>query len=92
MLIRRGLIATVVYLDDFFIKADTFADYLRAMNMLISLLRKLGFHINWNKVIDPSTTITFLGIEIDSIAMCLRLPDEKLIQVRQELSLFQLRK
>ena len=60
--------------------------------MLISLLRKLGFQINWNKVIDPSTTITFLGIEIDSIAMCLRLPDEKLIQVRQGLSLFQLRK
>ena len=58
------------------------------MNILIALLRKLGFQINWKKIIDPSTRITFLGIEIDSIAMCLRLLDNKLIQFRQELSLF----
>ena len=92
MLTRRGVTACVVYLDDFFIKANTFEDCLAAMNVIIALLRKLGFHINWNKVIDPSTKITFLGIEIDSIAMCLRLPDDKLIQVRHELSLFQLRR
>ena len=92
MLIRHGLAATVVYLDDFFIKADTFQDCLAAMNMLISLLRKLGFHINWKKVVDPTTKITFLGIEIDSIAMCLRLPDDKLLQIRHELSLFLHRK
>ena len=92
MLIRHGLTATVVYLDDFFIKADTFQDCLAAMNMLISLLRKLGFHINWKKVVDPTTKITFLGIEIDSIAMCLRLPDDKLLQIRHELSLFLHRK
>ena len=60
--------------------------------MLITLLRKLGFNINWKKVVDPSTRITFLGIGIDSIAMCLRLPDEKFIQVRHELSLFLNRK
>ena len=46
MLIRRGLTATVVYLD----KADTFQDCLAAINLLISLLRKLGFHINWNRM------------------------------------------
>ena len=92
MLFRRGLKAIVVYLDDFFIKADTFQECMEAMNMLITLLRKLGFNINWKKVVDPSIRITFLGIEIDSIAMCLRLPDEKLIQVRHELSLFLNRK
>ena len=43
-------------------------------------------------MVDPTTRITFLGIEIDSIALCLRLPDEKLIQVRHELSLFLHRK
>lgn len=92
MLKRRGLNATVVYLDDFFITAETFADCVQALNTLISLLRKLGFQINWNKVVDPTTKLTFLGIEIDSIAMCLRLPEEKLLQVRHELSLFQARK
>ena len=92
MLIRRGLKATVVYLDDFFIKADTLKECAEAMNVLIALLRKLGFQINWKKVVDPSTRIIFLGIEIDSIVMCLRLPEDKLTQVRQELFIFLNRK
>lgn len=92
MLKRHGLTAVVVYLDDFFIKADTFRDCMEALNLTISLLRKLGFSINWKKVVDPSTTITFLGIEIDSVNMCLRLPEDKLVQVREELARFQGRK
>ena len=88
MRFRRELKAIVVFLDDFFIKADTFQECMEAMDMLTTLLQKLGFNINCKKVVDPSTRITFLGIEIDSIAMCLRLPDEKLIQVRHELFLF----
>ena len=92
MLKRRGLKATVVYLDDFFIKAETFDVCISALNTLIFLLRKLGFRINWNKVVDPTTKLIFLGIEIDSVEMCLRLPDDKLSQVRQELALFSARK
>ena len=92
MLKRRGLMATVVYLDDFFIKAETFADCIFALNTLVFLLRKLGFQINWNKVVDPTKKLIFLGIEIDSVDMCLRLPDDKLSQVRQELSRFAARK
>ena len=60
----------------FFIKADTFQECMEALNATIALLRKLGFSINWKKVVDPFTTITFLGIEIDSVAMCLRLPED----------------
>lgn len=89
---RLGLKATVVHLDDFFIKADTFQECAEALDLAIKLLRKLGFQINWNKVVDPTTRITFLGIELDSAEMSLRLPDEKLIQVCEELSLFHDRK
>ena len=78
MLNRRWLQAVVVYLDDFFIKADTMQDCARILHILIKLIRKLGFQINWNEVVDPTTKITFLGIEIDSFEMCLRLPEEKL--------------
>ena len=92
MLKRKGLSATVVYLDDFFIKANNFHECLEALNMVINLLRKLGFHINWKKVTDPCTKIVFLGIEIDSLNMCLRLPDDKLYQIRDELLLFHTRK
>ena len=41
MLKRRGLKATVVYLDDFFIKADTFADCIKHFNTLIFSLESL---------------------------------------------------
>ena len=92
MLERKGLKAVVVYLDDFFIKADSFEDCVDALNLVISLLRKLGFHINWQKVTDPSTRIIFLGIEIDSSNMCLRLPDDKLHQALDELRSFRSRK
>ena len=44
MLKRKGLEAT--YLDDFFIKADSFRECLDALNLVINLLHKLGFHIS----------------------------------------------
>ena len=92
MLKRRGLNATVAYLDDFFIKGDSFQECLGALNLVISLLRKLGFHINWKIVVDPSTQIVFLGIEIDSVNICMRLPSAKLDQICTELSLFETQK
>ena len=57
---------------------------MEALNATIALLRKLGFSINWKKVVDPSTTITFLRIEIDSVAVCLWLPEDKIIQIGEE--------
>ena len=65
---------------------------MEALNATIALLCKLSFSINWKNVVDPSTTITFLGIEIDFVAMCLQLPENKIIQIREELSRFQGRK
>ena len=59
-----------------------------AMNTLISLLGELGFVINWKKVCGPSTCISFLGVEIDSVDMSLRLPENKLFQQREELAEF----
>ena len=41
--------------------------------------------IHWGKVVDPTTRITFQGIELDSMAMTLHLPEEKLLLLRQEL-------
>jgi hypothetical protein len=34
--------------------------------------------INWSKVVEPTTSIIFWGIEIDSSTMELRLPADKL--------------
>ena len=78
-----------MYLDNFLIIAETELQCAEALNYLqIQLLRKLGFAIHWGKVVDPCTKITFFGIELDSVAMSLRLPEEKLCALRNELHLF----
>ena len=95
MMMRRGFTALVVYLDDLLIVAPTAKECALALNTactLIALLRKLGFRINWSKVIDPIQTITFLGIEIDTKSMTKRLPQEKLLSLRLELRVFSKRK
>ena len=85
MMARKGFDLTIVYLDDFLIISKSKAECAEALKMLIFLLRKLGFMIHWGKVVDPTTCITFLGIELDSITMALRLPSEKLLALKEEL-------
>ena len=89
---RKGYDLLIVYLDDFLIITDSQESCAEALSVLIQLLRKLGFSIHWGKVVDPTQRITFLGVELDSINMVLRLPDEKLSQLRQELQSFLERK
>jgi len=77
MLQKRGIVCSVVFIDDFLIVADSQDACMQAMNLLISLLRQLGFAISWSKVYGPTQCITFLGVQIDSIQMLLSLPQEK---------------
>lgn len=85
---RRGFDLLIVYLDDFLIISDSKEACAEALSVLISLLRKLGFAIHWGKVVDPTQKITFLGVELDSIQMCMRLPHDKVCNLRQELQSF----
>ena len=77
MMLRKGYPSVVVYLDDFFVTGKTFSECMDTYNTLISLLRSLGFWINWNKLCDPSTKVTFLGVTIDTIQGTLSLQTEK---------------
>lgn len=85
---RKGFTNIVVYLDDFFICEPTMSQCAHALAVLVKLIRKLGFLINWNKVVDPTQTLTFLGVEICTKTMEKRLPMEKLLLLRQELANF----
>ncbi|XP_076078791.1 uncharacterized protein LOC143048808 [Mytilus galloprovincialis] len=84
---RKGF-TIVAYLDDFFICEQTKSRCKEALNVLITLLRYLGFAINWSKVVDPCQQITFLGVEIDSSTMEVRLPSDKLAVLKAELLAF----
>ena len=53
-MLRKGFRGVVAYTDDFFIAAATYEEYRKWMDILIKLLRKLGFLISWKKVMGPS--------------------------------------
>ena len=77
MMSRKGFSNIVVYLDDFFICADSFDECLHAYTTLVYLLRGLGFDINWDKVVDPCECLCFLGVIIDTVQGTLSLPNSK---------------
>ena len=52
----------------------------------------IGIPIKVDKTVYPTTTLTFLGLEIDTFTIELRLPEDKLIQLREKLIYFKTRK
>ena len=50
--------------------------------MVINTLRYLGFQISWAKVTPPSQVCRFLGLEIDSNEMEIRLALDKLEKLK----------
>lgn len=85
---KKGYRTIVVYLDDFIIIAKTYEECEAALLTLISLLRELGFAINYSKVEGPKQKIIFLGITLDSINMTLSVPNEKTSEIKCLLNKF----
>ena len=67
-LLAEGISAALGYIDDFWVCAETEEECLLAFNRVIELLEDLGFVVNRNKCVPPSTRLTFLGIDLDSDA------------------------
>ena len=67
------------YLDDFlFAGSAGTSNCLNSINIATKLFENLSIPLSPEKYVAPTTTITYLGITIDSQAMEIRLPDEKL--------------
>ena len=74
------------YLDDFTVLGAPGTDECaRAVNELQATCSKLGIPLATHKSEGPATSITFLGIVIDTVAEELRLPTEKLVRLRTQL-------
>lgn len=89
MMNRRGFYNVFSYLDDFLVLEDSFEDCQRAQMSLIQLLISLGFNIYWKKCSTPSQSCKYLGIWVDSVAMNLSLPQDKLDKFRSEIEFFE---
>ena len=81
------------YLDDFFIVGEPQSDQCAtAVRTMLRTCNNLGIPVAMEKLEGPATTITFLGIEIDSAAHQLRLPESKLSELQAELITWHKRK
>ncbi len=65
------------YLDDFLIIANSAHECKLYLELFLSLCRDMGIPMSSKKTTLPSQTTTFLGIELDTINGCARLPIEK---------------
>ena len=71
------------YLDDFLVFRDPGSDECaRNLSALLKWVEWRGFSVASEKVEGPSTTLTFLAIEIDLSALILCLPERKLMALR----------
>ena len=52
------------------------------MNLIVNIFRSLGVPIAPRKTVGPVTQLEYLGIELDTVSMQARLPDDKLHRAR----------
>ena len=78
------------YLDDFlFIGAPETGECKQALERALTTCDTLGIPVAKHKVEGPSTCLSFLGIELDTQALQLRLPPEKLSRLQSLIKTWQ---
>ena len=82
-LIQEGVTHPIHYLDDFLFCGPPNSRICQdALSRALPISHRLGLPVAAEKVEGPATVITFLGIEVDSVAQELRLPQVKLVRLK----------
>lgn len=80
-------------LDDFlFLGPPQSSSCYSSLMAFYILAKDIGLPINASKTVYPSTTLTFLGLELDTVLFEIRLPQDKLIRLKQQLAKLQNRR
>ena len=75
----------IIYIDDILIMADSPSVVKEHTAALIYLLENLGFIVNYPKsLLSPTQEIEILGFIVNSVAMEIKVPGNKIKQVRSE--------
>ena len=78
-----GIVDFLHYLDDYLFLGPPSSQACHShLKLAITLCKLLGFPVAPEKIGGPSTVLTFLGIELDSSLMQLRLPPTKLQRLK----------
>ena len=81
---QRGASYVAHYLDDFITVGTPSTDQCYGnQQIIIETCRELGIPLAPHKTVDPTTCLVFLGIEIYTIAIELRLPQDKLRKLQE---------
>ena len=84
---QRGVSFSMHYLDDFLLVGPPDSPICQHnLDVFTQVCEELGIPLAIEKVEGPSTSLTFLGILIDTHRMEVRLPEDKLQRIYQELS------
>ena len=84
---QHGVREAMHYLDDFLVLGPAGSEECgEAVSTSMQLCQSLGVPIAPHKTEGPSTTLSFLGILIDTEDMVLRLPSDKLARLRAAIS------
>ena len=75
---KVGLTKVIHVLDDFLVLAESKVKCERDLHAFMNMCQQLGVPLAPAKTVGPCTTIQFLGITIDTVAMEARLPNDKL--------------
>lgn len=79
-------IRLIHYLDDFLIIAPSQQLCQAYLDIVHTIFNDIGVPLAQDKTTIPSTCTTFLGIELNTILQCAKLPIEKLIQYSNDIS------
>ena len=84
---HRGVTWAIHYVDDFLtIGGPSSDEYQQNMTLMNKTCMLAGLPMEPSKTQGPTCRITFLGIELDSIAMEICLPEDKLINALKTLA------
>ena len=79
---RRHEMTVIHYLDDFLLVGPADSDHCGSSLMLaLELCDQLGVKVSRKKLEGPTTTLSFLGILLDTVKMEVRLPEDKLARL-----------
>ena len=92
ILVQKGINNLLHYLDDFIFVAESLDKAKRNMQTLISTFTSLGVPLEPSKLEGPANCLTFLGIEMETATLQLRLPRDKLERLKEALAIAESKK
>ena len=85
--LRRRGVRCIVYIDDILILSRSREKAIKHTQLALDLFHRLGFQIHPKKIqATPTQSIEFLGLQVNSVRMQLRVPREKIRSLRRQIS------